>query len=136
MMNRPFRSVRPNLAMLLLILPVAVVACGEANPLLGRWVLDVDASEGLAGAGAVINMGFSGVKEIEFRDDKMVLGGSAQAVSYEVTDGRVIVTDAAGEGLVYTIVDANHVVLDRPSGRIAYKRAEPPAAESAPREEP
>jgi hypothetical protein len=133
MTNRPFRSMQLNLATLIVLLSIALAACGETNPLLGRWVLDADASDALAAAGAALSMGMSGVKEIEFREDKMVQGGKAQAVTYEVTDGRVIVTDAAGEGLVYTIVDANHVVLDRASGRIAYERAQPPAAESAPK---
>jgi hypothetical protein len=135
MMNRPVRPLHRNLATLILLLPIAVTACGEANPLLGRWVFDADASEGLAAAGAAISMGFAGVEEIEFREDKMVLGGKSQSVSYEVADGRVIVTGADGEGLVYTIVDANHVVLDRPSGRVAYKRAQPPVAEPGAAEE-
>ena len=135
MMNRPVRSIHRNLATLILLLPIAVTACGETNPLLGRWVFDADASEGLAAAGAAISMGFAGVEEIEFREDKMVLGGKSQSVSYEVADGRVIVTGADGEGLVYTIVDANHVVLDRPSGRVAYSRVQPPVAEPGAAEE-
>ncbi len=132
MMNRPFRPIHPILATLILLLPIVVTACGETNPLLGRWVFDADASEGLAAAGAVISMGFSGVEEIEFREDKMVMSGKSQSVGYEIADGRVIVTRPDGEGLVYTIVDENRVVLDRPSGRVAYKRVQPPEAEPAP----
>jgi hypothetical protein len=132
MMNRPIRPVHPILASLLLFLPIALIACGESNPLLGRWVFDADASEGLAAAGAVISMGFSGGVEVEFREDKMVLGGKSQSVSYEITDDRVIVTGPDGEGLVYTIVDANNVVLDRPSGRLAYRRVQSPEVEPDP----
>jgi hypothetical protein len=129
MMSRPVRPAHAKLTLLILLLPIALTACGETNPLLGRWVFDADASEGLAAAGAVIARGFSGVEEIEFREDKMVLGGKSQSVSYEVADDRVIVTGADGEGLVYTIVDANRVVLDSAGGRLAYKRVQPPEAE-------
>ena len=116
------------------LLPVIfiVTACGESNPLLGRWVFDAEASKGLAAAGAVISMGFSGVEEIEFREDKMVMAGKSRSVSYEIADGRVIVTGPDGEGLVYTIVDEDRVLLDGPTGRVAYKRAQPPEAEPAP----
>lgn len=131
MIRRPRHASPTLLVMLCLLLPLALAACGETNPLLGRWVVDEEASDGLAAAGAAISMGFSGVSEVEFREDKMVTGGKSQAVSYEVAEGRVIVTGPDGEGLVYTIIDADHVVLAKSTGRLAFVRAKPAAAEPA-----
>ncbi len=124
-----FRSV-------LLVALLMLGACSEPNPLLGSWEYDKDKSEGLAAAGAEISMGFSGVDRIEFREDKVVAGSSSESVSYEVADDRVIVTGADGKGDVYTFLDENTVVLDGPSGRVAYRRVEPDVAAPAPAPEP
>ncbi len=111
-------------------------ACSEPNPLLGSWEYDKEKSQGLAAAGAEISMGFSGVDRIEFREDKLVAGSSSESVSYEVADDRVIVTRADGKGDVYTFLDDDTVVVDGPSGRIAYRRVQPDVAAPEPAPEP
>ena len=118
----------PTSIFLLLLL----VGCGEPNPLLGRWEYDKEESRGLAAAGAEISAGLSGVDQIEFREDKMVSGGKSESVTYEVTEDRVIVTGPDGKGEVYTIVDENRVILDKPTGRIALRRVLPTVAAPAP----
>ena len=118
------------------LLPLLLaVACGESNPLLGQWEYDAEASSGLAAAGAEIVAGVSGSGPIEFREDKIVSGGKSESVSYEVAEGRVIVTGSDGKGVVYTIVDENHVYRERSTGRIALKRVGADVAAPAPEEE-
>ena len=119
-------------SMLLLLL---LAGCSEPNPLLGRWEYDKEESKGLAAAGAEISAGLSGVDQIEFREDKMVSGGKSESVTYEVTEDRVIVTRSDGKGEVYTIVDENRVILDKSTGRIAFKRVLPSVAAPAPESE-
>ncbi len=130
MTNHPlWKLLGIGLAPLLLVL----ASCGEPNPLLGHWEYDKEKSGGLAAAGTEIAIGVTGVDRIEFREDKMVSGSKSETVTYEVTEDRVIVTRAGGEGDVYTIVDENTVILDGATGRIAYRRVPPPVA--APAEE-
>ena len=104
------------------LLAVALlVACGgaNANPLIGRWRLDAEASS-LASTGVEM----AGAEEIEFREHSVLSAGSLQKVEYEVESGQVLVSyPALGRGQVIRILDQDAIRMDLPMDEfIVYRR--------------
>jgi hypothetical protein len=115
----------------LALLVGGLAACAEPNPIEGVWVVDEEASSGGAQAAASV----AGLKQLEFREDKLVIGTESVDVSYETDGQRVIVTRTAeGKGEVYTMTDDGKMKHEMPMGiTVVYKRAEatPPVAAEA-----
>lgn len=114
-----------RLATLAAILLLA--ACGEQNPLLGRWVLE-PASETAPiqdrAAGALFTLGGGAV---EFTSETRVVAGEAEQVTYTVEGGRVTVFNDRGRGTVY-VVEGDRMVqsLANPLGgeiKLTFRRA-------------
>jgi predicted small lipoprotein YifL len=99
----------PTLAVLLLL-----AACGERNPLIGRWVLE-PAGESAPfqerAAGALFTLGGGAV---EFTPETRVVAGEAETVTYTVEGGRVTVFNDRGRGTVY-LVDGDRMVQSLPN---------------------
>lgn len=108
---------------LALSLVFLVAACGERNPLIGRWVLEPageTASIQDRAAGALFTLGGG---EIEFTPETRVVAGEAEKVTYTVEGGRVTVFNDRGRGTVYT-VDGDRMVQSLPNplgGEISLK---------------
>jgi hypothetical protein len=102
------------------ILASCMLGCGEANPIIGVWVVDPRAGTVGAEAAAII----TGKQRIEFREDKRIIADKSTDVRYEVTGDRVIVTESEqGQGVVYTILDPNRIEIEIPPGiLLVYQR--------------
>lgn len=102
------------------ILAAVLAACSDPNPILGVWVVDTDESS----TGAEAAAGLSGLRELEFRDDKLVIEEESVDVGYEVDGQRVIVTRTAdGRGDVYTITGDDRMEMKLPMGiTVVYRR--------------
>ena len=112
----------------LAVLAFGLAACTDPNPILGTWVLDDEASSTGAEAAAAL----AGVRELEFREDKLVMKDESVDVAYEVDGQRVIVTRTAeGRGDIYTLTGEDRLQTELPMGiKVVYRRATatPPVA--------
>lgn len=121
-------------AFALTILAVGLTACTDPNPILGTWVVDTEASS----TGAEAAAGLAGIRELEFREDKLVIDDESVDVTYEIDGQRVIVTRTVeGRGDVFQLTDENRLEAELPMGiKVVYRRvtdsppvAAPPASE-------
>ncbi|MGI9590809.1 MAG: hypothetical protein ACR2P8_05535 [Myxococcota bacterium] len=115
-------------AFALTILAVGLAACTDPNPIIGAWVIDSDASSTGAEAAAAL----AGLRELEFREDKLVMKDESVDVAYEVDGQRVIVTRTAeGRGDIYTLTGEDRLQTELPMGiKVVYRRVTdtPPVA--------
>jgi len=117
------------------LLATALAACSEPNPILGVWVVDPDASS----TGAEAAAGVAGLRQLEFREDKLVIGAEAIDVRYEIDGQRVIVTRTPeGRGDVYTFTDDGRMEMELPMGiTVVYRQqADTPAVAAEPEATP
>lgn len=102
-------------------------ACGDRNPLIGRWVLEPapeTAPIQERAAGALFTLGGGAV---EFTAETRVVAGEAEKVTYTIDGSRITVFNERGRGTVYE-VDGDMMVqsLPNPLGgeiRLRFRRA-------------
>lgn len=102
----------------LLIVFLALSACGDGNPILGHWVVDADQSP----PGSATGLEMAGSAELEFLEDRMIAGSSSLDVTYVVEDDRVTVTTLQGQGTVYQFESPDQMSVDTPMGPIIFRR--------------
>jgi hypothetical protein len=96
-----------------------VASTATANPLMGHWQLDLEASSSAASAA-----GISGGREIEFTANAVIAGGAVQKVEYELESDRVLVTyPAQGRGQVVRVLEPDVIRMDLPMDEfLVYRR--------------
>ena len=112
------RDPRRWLAAALLTLPLA---CGPANPLLGEWEVDRDATS--AGVLALVRQ--TGDDRVIFEEERVLLGPTELPVRYEIEEDRVrlIRTDRDFEHEV-DLLASGMIRVHYPAGYTAvYRRA-------------
>ena len=99
---------------LCLVVALAALACGapvetpqKGNPLIGRWIPDPD----LLPPGAALESGLA----LEFTESSLIVGDESKAMTYEVQDGRVVVTDENGNRMWIRLKDRDHIALPQSS---------------------
>ena len=104
----------------LLVLLLALAACGDGNPILGHWVVDADRSP----PGGATGLEMAGSAELEFLEDRMIAGSSSLNVTYIVENDRVTVTTRQGQGTVYKFESPDLMSVETPMGPIIFRRVE------------
>jgi hypothetical protein len=104
----------------LLVLLLALAACGDGNPILGRWVVDAEQSP----PGSATGLEMAGSDKLEFLEDRVIAGSSSLDVTYIVEDDRVTVTTLQGQGTVYEFESRDQMSVETPMGPIIFRRIE------------
>lgn len=97
-----------------LALLALLAACGEGNPLIGRWVLEPMPEDSPVEERAARALFALGGGAVEFTAETRAMGGEAERVTYEVEGGRVTVFNDRGRGTVYR-VEGDRMVQSLPN---------------------
>ena len=93
------------------LLLATLISCTDANPLLGEWQV-------LPGSGPD-----TVAQTIQFTDSQSISRNTADNVTYEIMEDRVIVTSSLGFNLIYMLVDADTIKVNLAGiGPVTYAR--------------
>lgn len=102
---------------------LALAACGEQNPLIGKWKLEKTDDLSVQSYRLAKT---SGNAMLQFEKDRVVSGLNVIKVEYEVKGQRVtVIYDGTEQKNTYDIIDGNHFLVEAGEmGTFKYVRAE------------